>query len=209
MIDDAKERQAALERSAPAVEPPPPLVGRFEQGGIPYWLPWVLAASLAAISVVVFTQGPPEDAKLADLRQRLDEAEQRNAELKNETETLQRTLDELKSSARLSQLRIVSLHSPATGSLKPNAVVVWDRQTRQGLLTGQGLPGLSETQDFQLWGSRSAEPAVSAGVFRADHQGRVRFEFGLSNAAAARLFVTIERKGGSSQPQGPVALSSD
>jgi anti-sigma-K factor RskA len=200
---------AAFERSAPAVETSATPVGRFERGGMPYWLPWVLATSLALICGLLLTQGPPGDPKFAELKQRLDEAEQRNAERKSETETLGRTIDKLKQKDRLSQLQIVLLNSPATAFPKPTAVVVWNRTTRQGLLVGQNPASLSETQVFQLWGAAPDEPVVSAGVFRADDQGQVRFEFALPRGTAARFFVTVERLGGSSQPQGPIALTSD
>ena len=91
--------------SASAAETPAAPAGRFERGGIPYWLPWFLATCLAVICVLLLTQGPTEDAASPGLKQRLEEAEQRNAELKSETQTLQHALDELNAKPELRSRR--------------------------------------------------------------------------------------------------------
>jgi anti-sigma-K factor RskA len=196
-------------RPAPIQEASTPAAGRFEEGGIPYWLPWVLAASLAVICVLLLTQGPLEDENLAQLRRQLDEAENQNSILRNDKLALQRTIDELKQKDRLSQVLVVSLYPAAPDLAKPTAVVVLDRASGQGLFVGMNLPSISNTQGFQLWGSDPDKQTASAGVFRADHQGRVRFDFAMPRFSPSRFFVTIERKDGSSQPLGPVALTSD
>jgi anti-sigma-K factor RskA len=199
---------AGFEPLAPASEAFTEPTERFERGGIPYWLPWILAASLAVISVLLLTQGPPGNTKLAELQQRLDEAEQLNSELKGETETLQRAIEELKRKDPLAGLQIINLGPRATAS-PATATVAWVPKNGKGLFLGWNLPSPPASHQLQLWAGDQAQPAVNAGRLRPDDQGHARLEFTLPGASAPHFFVTLEPVGDTAQVRGAILLSSE
>jgi len=88
-----------------------------------------------------------------------------------------------------------------------SALVFVNRDTRQAVFFGQGLPSLAADRDFQLW-SIADGPPEDAGVFQATAEGeathvvdRVRSLHKITTWA-----VTIEPAGGVPQPTGKMIL---
>ncbi len=74
-------------------------------------------------------------------------------------------------------------------------------------LVAQKLPPLAEGQAYQVWLEGDAQP-VSGGTFPArDGNAWVLVQPGGPISAFQRVFVTVERAGGSDAPSGPAVLS--
>ncbi len=67
-----------------------------EVGGFPFWLPWVLAACLGAICIVLMTQGQGVGHQNTALSQEVEALNQQAKMLRLENETLKKRLEALK-----------------------------------------------------------------------------------------------------------------
>lgn len=113
---------------------------------------------------------------------------------------------QLQKAADVTNLKIVRLADPSASAAPSLAIVIWNPDKQEGILSIEKLPALQDDQNYQLWltPSPDSEP-VNAAVFTADAIGsaRVPFHFGQSLATAA-FTITREPKGGSLKPNGPV-----
>jgi anti-sigma-K factor RskA len=106
--------------------------------------------------------------------------------------------------ARLLPLKI----SEAGGDCKAYALLA---ENGRLLLIASGLPKLPEGKQFQLWLLRTEEPkVVSAGVFSGDENRHALMTFDDPSALAdvAKLEITEEPEGGSSEPNGTKILET-
>jgi anti-sigma-K factor RskA len=89
------------------------------------------------------------------------------------------------------------------GSPEPRSVVTlyWDTRSKNIFISINNLPRLTEGKQYQLWAIVNGKP-VDAGVFEIpDAEAIIK----LKNIPQAQAFaVTLENKGGSSTPQGPM-----
>ena len=85
--------------------------------------------------------------------------------------------------------------------------VFWSDTARRGVVVAGNLQPLPADRQYQLWVFENGKP-VDAGVFDVDAQGRALFESkDLSAISGAENFaVTIEPRGGLTQPSGPIVL---
>lgn len=90
--------------------------------------------------------------------------------------------------------------------------VIWDAENRQALLQVSNLPPVPTDKDYQLWIIRNNEP-VSAGVFAVSDSDDNFFkieEMADADEQSANAFViTLEPKGGVSEPTGDIYLLGD
>jgi hypothetical protein len=187
---------------------------------MPAWLPWFTAAVFALLAgfvlavcyalraelTVVGGQASLAEIQGRTLRQQI-EAERilsarRLADLRGE---LQRPRDP-------GRLQVVPLAPPVGVVPGSVAVAMWDPDFWDGQLVVSGLPAIASDKSYQLWLFDSEHPAgTSVAVFSADSASNlVRIPFGLQHSCSpgASFRVSIEPKGGSAAPAGPVVLAS-
>lgn len=83
-------------------------------------------------------------------------------------------------------------------------MAVWDLHRREGCLHLSGLPKPAPDKDYQLWIiTPEAKQPLDAGLVSADKNG-VPFSARQPLDRIAALAISLEPKGGSVTPQGPV-----
>jgi len=161
------------------------------------WLLIAATALLAFTSAYLFTQR----AKLA--RERDDLSRERNS-LTEELAAWRRQVDAVVS-ARTKVIAMVGEETP-----QANAKVLWDTEALQWVIYIFDLPAPPSDKDYQLW-YVTKNAKISAAVFRTDEQGRTVLKLTLPQDALAGLAataVTLEPRGGSSQPTGKFYLKA-
>jgi anti-sigma-K factor RskA len=86
---------------------------------------------------------------------------------------------------------------------------VWDSAQQAGLLSSEKLPANTATQDYQIWITDPAYPVpVSGGVFHLEAGDRLSLAVRPAQpvAQATAFSISLEKKGGASQAEGPVLL---
>ncbi len=77
-----------------------------------------------------------------------------------------------------------------------NAVVYWDKTSKDVYLTANSLPKAPEGMQYQLWAIADGKP-VSAGMYTGDKDAKIA----LANIPSAQAFaITLEKEGGSEIP---------
>jgi len=207
----------AVAGAVPSVEPPPQLRSKIlaqvgEQQKIVSlperkfnplsWLPWTLAAGLAALCVLLNVQDSQLRRTLGDQAQQISSLNQLAQSLSAATNSLQQTVLVLQETNRLANLRIAMLNSLVADAPKAVAVSLWDNEKQDGILVAQNLKALPADQDYELWVMDENKNPVAAGVFHLDADGTARAEFKPARAikTAGQFCVTTEAKGGASSP---------
>jgi anti-sigma-K factor RskA len=141
-------------------------------------------------------------AELAQAKQLVTETSRRVAELATR----------LKDEGDLAKYKISTLASMLGNSPAAVAVAVWDPAREQGVLSVSKLPVAASEKDYQLWVIDKAYAApVSAGTFVVDPatgEAHIVFRADKPVNAIAKFAVSLERKGGSPSPQGPIVMIS-
>jgi anti-sigma-K factor RskA len=214
---------AARNRGLPAVD-----LGRSAGKGsvaaFPTWIPWLAAACIGVAAVWserLYLSSQSENGVLREqqrisllaidqARLQLDIAKQRLGESGRQVALLSA---KLKAEADLDHFKISTLASMLGNSPAALAVAVWDPAQEEGVLTVSKLPALAAEKDYQLWVIDTQYPSpVSGGVFVVDPatgQAHVVFRADKPVKSIAKFAVSLERKGGSLKPEGPIVLLSD
>jgi anti-sigma-K factor RskA len=196
-VTDLQETFAELALAAAPQAPPPHLLSRIlhqvrnndaaANAAIkkkivrPNWVPWALAACLAAACTM----------------------------LVSERSNLRREVFALREQDVLSKTRIATLSAQTDAYAKVLAVVIWDQEKQRGIVKLDQLAPAAADRDYQLWMIDPKRTApVSAGVVPADDTGLVQASFKPAERmpAGVQFAVSIERKGGSAAPEGPIIL---
>jgi hypothetical protein len=118
----------------------------------------------------------------------------------------------LKDEGDIAHFKIATLASMLGNTPAAIAVAVWDPSREQGVLSVSKLPALASQKDYQLWVIDKQYPApVSAGVFVVDPvsgEAHILFKADKPVRSIAKFAVSLERKGGSPSPEGPIVLIS-
>ena len=105
-----------------------------------------------------------------------------------------------------SGLRWVRL-PPAEEAADTSAFLMWNAESKIGLLYAQGFPELAVGKTYQLWLTRG-ETRTSVGTFRVDAEGKGAMLFSseepIDQFTWAR--ITDEPENGSPQPTGPIVV---
>lgn len=116
---------------------------------------------------------------------------------------------ELQGSEKLSRLEIVSLPPLLRNTADAKAIVVWAPGQQSGLITVENLPAVAAGQDYQIWVVDPQYPLpVDGGVFKPDTTGKAVLTFKTDKPVkqAVAFAVSLERKGGVQQAEGPMVL---
>jgi anti-sigma-K factor RskA len=187
-VSALQEDFACLALAAPMVKPPAglraQLIQQFRAENVPTkvirvsFLPWAIAAALAVASTFLFLQ----------------------------QSKLQKQVAELKSRDLLAQTRVAVLQSQVETYASGSAVVVWDVKNQKGIVRYEKLPQ-QEGLDYQLWALDPAQKTpVDAGLMPVGNTGSSKVEFHPSARVGkgTKFAVSVEKKGGSKTPAGPV-----
>ena len=188
------------------------------------WMPWALAASIALAAAVGFVSGSKvtsvnSDEQIAGLKSQIEQAdiEQQRlaaiiAALKEERVGLEKRVADLRQRDLLSQVKIATLEVKLRSYAKVLAYAVWDSTAQQGFMRFTNLPAAAADKDYQMWiiDPRYDAP-VSAGIFTAGGAGELDVKFKPTRpiALADKFAVSVEQKGGSTKPLGPIVLLSN
>lgn len=148
------------------------------------FLPWAFAACLA-LAVLV--------AGLDDFRRKREVAELNRRDV-------------------IAHLHVASLRAQINAYAKSSAIVVWNGAQQRGLILLQDLPSPEAGRDYELWIIDSASKTpVSAGVVQPEKlkAGEEEFEPAHAITTAAKFELSIEKAGGSMEPQGQIILVGD
>lgn len=188
------------------------------------WMPMALAAGIAISAALGFVAGVKiasvnSQERIANLDSQIEQADaerQRLAKLiaglKEERTAMETRIEDLRQRDAISQIRIALLKVQLKEYAKVTAVAIWDASAQHGVMRFDHLPEAGPSRDYQMWiiDPRYDTP-VSAGIFTAGRGGEldVKFKPAQPIALADRFAVSIEQKGGSSKPLGPIVLLSN
>ena len=192
------------------------------------WMPWAIAASIALSGLTGFFSGAKVQSvnarlELRDLQRQIEQADTEKkrlgtviAGLKDERVAMQKRVDDLRQRDALSQVQIATLKVQATALAKAYAnvaaYVVWDATAQNGVMRFDKLPPAGANKDYQMWiiDPRYDAP-VSAGIFTAGTGGELNVNFKPTRpiALAQNFAISVEPKGGSAKPGGPIVLLSN
>ena len=126
--------------------------------------------------------------------------------LEKEREDLQVRVASLEGRDPLSGIQPVMLLAQPGAPPGAEVMAVWDLHRREGCLHVAGLPKPAPDKDYQLWIiTPEAKQPLDAGLVSADKNG-VPFSARQPLDRIAALAISIEPKGGSTAPQGPVVF---
>jgi len=197
------------------------------------WLPWAIAACFAVMAAWLYydtyhlhllldsfiyrdrrnqaelshIQAQQLDLQnnLADTTTKLSAMTQQKAAAEAAVESLRNQVAALQTRDTLSQIKIATLASMLKNAPRAMAVVAWDPTAQRGVLQTLHMPPANANQDYQLWIiDPDYQAPVSAGVF--DPTTRSNFQPLHPIAKADKFAVSLEKKGGSAEPQGPIVL---
>ena len=192
LVAELEEGVAALAHNAPARALPPALKARIldeistkkkvvHPSAFATWPPWAIAACLAIACVFLF----------------------------QERTHLQKEITDLRGQDTLSQMKIETMTALIDSYSKGVAVVVWNEQKQTGILKIQNMPLPKPDQDYQLWVvDPNYKQPVNAGVFGVDASGLTKATFKPTQpiTSADKFAISLERKGGAPQHEGPIVM---
>lgn len=193
---------------------------------VPIWIPWALAAGFAIFAgILAWSAKSRIDQAVLEVTNRFASLIEQNsslqgriAEMEAERTRLEARISTLEAEKSQLGLRIASLEArdpladirPLAFAAQPEApqaaevAAVWDARRQTGVLDLSKLPAAAADKDYQLWmiPAGSTLP-ISAGVIStASPQANFRAPRPLPQVAT--LAISLEPKGGSEAPRGPI-----
>ena len=144
------------------------------------------------------------EASSQSLQQQLSESTKAAGDLKQELARVINLNDTAKT-------QIAMLQSTVKEYKQGVAVVVWNSEKQEGILKLEKMPPVETGKDYQLWVvDPSKKTPVNAGVVRVDAKGfaKVDFKPTLDIQQANNFAISVEKKGGVAQNEGPIVLLS-
>ena len=216
-VRETEDAFTSMAYAVPPMEPPAGLPQRILQlernvSGKPspasrpniIWLivPWALAACLAMACAVL-------GLERTRLQKRTDEASQELLAVQQKSAQIEQELATLQSKNVLAEMSIATLKAQVSAYETASAVVVWDKNRKNGVLQLDKLPPPAAGKDYQLWVIDPKIPQpVSAGVLAVPNEGLIRASFHpVTPVESAGAFaISLEKAGGSLKPEGQIIL---
>jgi anti-sigma-K factor RskA len=165
-------------------------------------LPWAVAACLTIGCLVLSLERTRLEKKNIQVRQELLALQQKQAQVEEALASLQKK-------NLLAEVTIATLKAQVASYETASAVVVWDKDQKNGVLQLDKLPPAGPGKDYQLWviDPKIAQP-VSAGILAVPNNGLIRASFHPASPiqSAAAFAISVEKAGGSSKPEGQIIL---
>jgi anti-sigma-K factor RskA len=182
------------------------------------WLPWAIAAGLAVCCALLWNEKSRLTAAIGNLESEnqsllvriagLDaervRLETRISALLNEKDQLQVRIASLEARDPLRDIQPVMLAAQRGAPAGAQIMALWDPQRQVGALRLAKLPNAAPDKDYQLWiiTPESKQP-MDAGVIPPSSQ-EMTFRAAQPIGQVAALAISLEPKGGSVVPRGPV-----
>jgi anti-sigma-K factor RskA len=159
------------------------------------FVPWALAACLAAMCALLASEWVQSQRNLVAAQDKLARSNEELAVLRSRN--------------ALAQIRIATLQSLVDSFARTSAVVVWDPDKKSGVIQFNNLPVPAPGKNYQLWvvDPKSPNP-ISAGLVPASESGLVKVNFRPAHAIASaeKFAVSVENTGESQTPSQIVLL---
>jgi anti-sigma-K factor RskA len=181
------------------------------------WIPWAIAAALVVCCALLWNERSRLSAAVANvehenetLRGRIASLDAERARLESRVGALERERQDLQVRVAslekrdpLREIQPVTLAAQAGAPIAEEVMALWDPYRREGALHAK-LPEPAPDKDYQLWiiTPESKQP-VDAGIIPAVSDCLMFNATRPVNQVAA-LAISIEPKGGSTAPRGPV-----
>jgi anti-sigma-K factor RskA len=221
-VRETEDALAALALVAPALEPPADLWQRIlqtERNVLPFssttrqrppggpnivWLvlPWALAACFAIACTVLQLTVTRLQKDNQQASQELLATTQKNAQIEEQLALLEKK-------NVFAEIQIATLKAQVANYGTASAVVVWDKQQKNGVLQVEKLPPAAKGKDYQLWVIDPKIPQpVSAGILAVPNDGLIRTSFHTATPidSAAAFAISVEKTGGAPKPEGQIIL---
>jgi anti-sigma-K factor RskA len=168
------------------------------------WLtiPWALAACLAVTCTILSLERATLDEKITQAGREMLVLRQENARIESDLATLRKR-------NALAEVKIMMLRARVAAFESATAVVVWDKEQKNGVLQLDKLPPPGPGKDYQLWVIDPHNPQpVSAGVFTVLNNGPIRTNFWPRSPieSASTFAISLEKSGGAPKPEGQIIL---
>jgi anti-sigma-K factor RskA len=194
---DLPQRILQLERKIPSVPVAPP-----RSKTIWLVLPWALAACLAFAVVLLGLERTRLEKENQEVGQELLALRENHVRVEEELALLQKK-------NVLAEIKIATLKAQVAAYSTATAVVIWDKDQKNGVLQLDKLPPPAQGKDYQLWviDPKIAQP-VSAGILAVPNDGLIRASFHPTAPieSAAAFAISIEKTGGAPKPEGQIIL---
>ena len=202
---DLAQRILQAERGTPRRDSPPTSRPKI------IWLavPWALAAAFAIACAVLGLEEVRLRKDLLSLQEKVMDANKAYAVLQQKNTQSERDLAAQKERNLLSELRIATLRAQIATYKGATAVVVWDKDKRNGVLQLDKLPPPAPGKDYQLWVIDPKNPQpVSAGILSVPNDGLIRTSFHPASPveSADAFAISVEKAGGAPKPEGQIIL---
>jgi anti-sigma-K factor RskA len=209
-------RHSVLEQTKRARHPV--AASRTRPGFFVGWIPWAIAAGLTVCCALLWSEksrlsGAIESlekenhsllARIDDLDAQRLRLETRISTLENERDQLQVRVASLETRDPLKDIQPVMLAAQRGAPAGAQIVALWDPQRRSGALHLARLPDPAPDKDYQLWIiTPGSKKPVDAGVIPPASQC-LNFSATEPVTQVAALAISLEPKGGSITPRGPV-----
>lgn len=168
-------------------------------------IPWALAACLAVACAILSLERATLHERIAQAGRDLLVLGQRNARVESDLATLQKR-------NALAEVKIMMLRAQVAAFESATAVVVWDKDQKNGVLQLDKMPPPGPGKDYQLWVIDPKNPQpVSAGVLTVLNNGPIRTSFWPQSPieSASAFAISLEKSGGSTKPEGQIILVGD
>jgi anti-sigma-K factor RskA len=170
------------------------------------WQRYLTAAAVAllivstAFNFYLFNQYKDYSDRYARLVNQQTELARNNTIIQSRLENYEKTLAMLKD-PDMAIIKMPGTNVPTSPDSSSVATVYWNTKSKDVYLLVNNLPRPASDKQYQLWAIVDGQP-VDAGVFDVlEVPGLVR----MKNMPRAEVFaVTLERRGGSITPQGPM-----
>jgi anti-sigma-K factor RskA len=207
-------RTIVLDRTIGSADMPLQPVGAEEDADAPVVAMRSSARYVAAASVVLlvgsavlnfyfFNKYKEYSSRYDQLLAQQTELVKNNNNLQTRLNTYENTIAQL-SNPNMKVIKMAGNEVPSQGSPDSTsmAMIYWDTRSKDVYLMVHHLPQPTADKQYQLWAIVNGQP-VDAGVFDMNNQSGLMVK--MKNIPEAQLFaVTLEQKGGSPTPKGPM-----
>jgi anti-sigma-K factor RskA len=199
LIESYAEASSALACDAPQVAPPPairrelmrqlpahPSAAPSRVLAFPQWIPYALAACLAAITVW-------QEALISQLSSRYHAARAEAMDLRQRNNMV--------------EIRLASLEAKDAAYGTAKVMVAWDPKMNRGAISMENMPPPPPGHDYQLWVLDPSEPApVSAGLLKME-PGSQTFTVHPVSTNEPGFAISLEPAGGRPSPTGAILFA--
>lgn len=170
----------------------------------PVWVPWVAAATMAGLAVLLMHQNTGLQQQNSGLQQQLSQLDDRNQKQQAQLERAHRIVATLTAK---DALRVTLVETKSQPQPQGKAIYVRDRGSL--IFLASNFRPAPSGKSYELWLIPTEGNPIPAGVFRPDSRGSATVvNPPLPAGVEAKAFaITIEPEGGSQKPTPPILMT--